>query len=247
VFTAGPTPAPVNRMYVADFSNDLIRQYDLTNKFDLTGATQTGTLSVDDPRDVTIADSGNKLLASSDDDNRHEMYNLSTAYDISTAGSVQSTLSESSAHGISIDPSGVNLLTANSFGDEFSYYTLGTPFDLSTQSLQDTASIGTSTYDIDYVNQGEYVFGVSDQYQVNRWELSTPYDFTTRSNKQTYPIPSSYRGIHVTDDGSKYFSADAFGDQEVYEYNLSTPFDISSRGSIISTFNVSNPIALELV
>jgi len=246
VFTAGPTPAPVNRMYLADFGSKLIRQYDLTNKFDLTGATETGTFSFNDSRDVTIADSGNKLLGSSLVKGGHEMYNLSTAYDITTAGSVQSTLSESRAAGNSIDPSGVHVLTANFDNQEFNYYTLGTPFDLSTQSLQGTASMGNATVDVDYVNQGEYVFGVDLTTQVNRWELSTPYDFTTRSNKQTYSVPTNYRGIHVTDDGSKYFAAYYQG-PEIYEFNLSTPFDISTRGSFVDELPGPAGVGLQLV
>jgi len=246
VFTAAPPPAPVNRMYVADIVGNLVRQFDLTNKFDLSGATQTGTLSSDDPRDVTIADSGNRVIVSSADDDRHEMYSLSTPYDIQTAGSITSSLSENTPHGISIDPSGVHVVTGRQFVSFFSYYTLGTPFDLSTASLQDTANVGDDTFEIDYVNQGEYVYGVSGQYQVNRWELTTPYDFTTRTNKQIYTVPDVYRGLHVTEDGSKYFSA-YYPDGEVYEFNLSTPYDISSRGTFVDTFSVPFAIGLDFV
>jgi hypothetical protein len=246
VFSAGPPPAPVNRMYVADFANGLIRQFDLTNKFDLTGATQTGTLSVNNARDATITDSGNKLIASSTGNDRQEMYNLSTAYDISTAGGITSTLAENFAHGSSIDPSGVHVLSAPELDDEIRYYTLGTPYDLNSASLQDTAFLGGAAFDVDYVNQGEYVFGVSGGTQANRWELSTPYDFTTRSNKQTYAIPNDYRGIYVTDDGSKYFSAYYQGN-EVDEFNLSTPYDISTRGSSVDTFSVANAMGVHFV
>jgi hypothetical protein len=237
--------APVNRMYVSDFNNNLVRQFDLTNKFDLTGATQTATLSLGDQRDVVIADSGNRAIVSNFGGGRQEMYSLSTPYDISSAGSVTSTLSEVKAHGVSIDTSGVHLMSSAEDSQEFSYYTLGTAFDLNTASFQDSASVGDRVYDVDYVNKGEFVFGASNQYQVNRWELTTPFDFTTRTNKQEYSIPVNFRGIHVTDDGSKYFSADFGG--EVNEFNLSTPYDISSRGSIVDTFSVPNAIGVDFV
>jgi len=245
VFTAVPPTAPVNRMYVADFINGLVRQYDLTNKFDLTGATQTGSLSTSEPMDVNIADSGNRLVVSDRSLNRHEMYSLSTPYDVDSAGIVTSTLGETDAHGIDIDPSGVNVITGNINSSEFRYYTLGTPFDFNTATLQDSEGVGDGTYDIDYVKQGEYVYGTT-KFQAYRWELTTPFDFTTRTNIQTYSIETEYRGIHVTNDGSKYLAA-YYADGEVYEYNLSTPYDITSRGNAVDTFNAPNSIGLDLV
>jgi len=248
VFTAGPAPAPVNRMYAADFSNGLIRQFDLTNKFDLTGATETGTFKITNPRDVTIADSGNRLIVSASSDGLQEMYTLSTPYDVNTAGSVTSTLASNNCHGISIDPSGVNVLSSlNGGNEEFEYYTLATPFDLTTATLQDSEVIFTGgAFDIDFTNQGEFVFATNGNAEANRWTLTTPFDFTTRTNKQTYSIENNDRGIHVTDDGSKYFSA-SFGDGEVEEYNLSTPYDLSSRGTPVDTLSVPNAIGLHLV
>jgi len=244
VFSAGPPPAPVNRMYVANAN--VIVQYDLTNKFDLTGATQNGTFSsFGQLRDISITDSGNKMVVSAYSDGRHDMYNLSTPYDITSAGNSTSTLSEFDAHGNAIDPSGTHLLTGTDRDLSINYYTLSTPYDLSSASFQDSVNTG-NPFDVDYVNQGEYVFGVSNQYQVNRWELSTPYDFTTRSNKQTYSIPDKYRAIHITDDGLKYFAGD-FGTDSIFEYNLSTGYDISTRGSIVDTVGPEFCLGLELV
>jgi len=245
VFTAG---VPVNRLYVAESNNNVITQYDLNNKFDLTGATETATFGVAAPRDVVIADSGNKVAIASGDggNDRHEMYDLSTPYDIGSAGSVVSTLSETRAHGIDIDPSGTHLMAGNDTGQQFKYYTLGTAFDLSTASFQDSVSTSDFAYEVDYVDSGEYMYGVVEGYVINRWTLSTPYDFTTRSSQQTYSIPSFYRGMHVTEDGSKYFAGDLV-DGEVYEYNLGTAYDISSRGSIIDTITADNAFGIDLV
>jgi hypothetical protein len=241
VFTAGP---PVTRLYTATPSRDVMEQFDLNNRFDLTGATKTAQISNNGVRDITIVDEGNRVLYASYSNREHQIRSLSTPYDIGSAGGITSTLGSFKAHGVSIDPSGVNLLSAPEDENGFDYFTLGTPFDLGTATLQDEVG-DPFVRDIDYVNEGEYVFGL-DNNVINKWELSTPYDFTTRFNNQTFSISSDIRGIHVTDDGQKVFFGDTIAN-EVREFNLSTPYDIDSRGTQIDSLSVAGIMGIDLV
>jgi len=119
--------------------------------------------------------------------------------------------------------------------DKFVYeYNLSTPYDISTGVYNDYLNItaqDTSPQGLAFNNNGTklYVVGEGND-RVYEYNLSTPYDISTGvyndylnvSAQDTYP-----RGIAFNDDGTKLYVVGSANDK-VYEYNLSTPYDIST-------------------
>ena len=244
VFSGGPAPAP-NLMYVADYANDLLRQYDLNNKFDLTGATQTATLSVNNVRDLDFSNAGNDLYVSAYGDDRHEHYSCATPYDISNV-TLQDVVAENDAHGISVSPDGIDILLGDGSGNNVSYYQLSSPYDLSTKgSVISSEFIQNVAADCDFLNQGQNA-SCCDEDLIEFYDLTAPYDFSTRTNRQIFTTKSNSRGAFITDDGTKYFSAN-YNDNLVREFNLSIPYDISTKGSPVDSLSVPNAIGLHMV
>jgi len=246
VFTAGPVPAPVNRMYVARFGGN-VTQFDTTNKFDLTGATQTANFSVGgQPRDVSIAGAGEYLYVAYYTGGEFKYYEMSTPYDISSL-TLQGTVSgQPIPHGISVSEDGNHAMMVDDHGSgTVEYYTLSTPYDITTRSFETSANVSDNCSDVDYVNQGAKVLLSTGAPSKIIWDLTTAYDFTSRTNKQTFSNPSTERGVHLTDDGTKLIFSNYVSDT-ITEFSLSTPYDVSSRTSL-DTLSVSEAIGILFV
>jgi len=258
VFSAGPFKAPVNRLYVADFSAG-VKQFDLPNPFDLTGKTQTGTLDGSASGGTGaygcgISQDGLNFYLSDHGDDHHEYYTLGTAYDITTA-TFQGVQVDSgpglSAESVTISPDGVDSIIINGSTDKVSYYTLSTPFDITTRTLVDEFDAGSNTYDSQYIDGGAKVASAYDDgssTSIYVWELTTPYDFSTRTNRQEYTgFADNSRGMAFSNDGTKLFTA-SYTDDRVIEFSLSTPYDASSSSRTEEdSFAEGNAIGLEVV
>jgi len=227
VFTAGPPAAPVNRFYTTDFGD--VYQYDTTNKFDLTGATKTGTLSVGfTSRDVQIANQGQDMYISGSPSEGVRYYTLQTAYDITSAQFVNFT--SFPEHGVDISPDGTKMVAGSRISNNIEYYELSTPFDPQS-ATQQASQGGTQFADVDYENGGSLVTSMDDGTR-SEFQLSTPHDFTTRGSVSTFSgFNTASRAQFMSPDGTKYFIGE-FGNDTIIEFDLSTPFDVSNRTQV---------------
>jgi hypothetical protein len=115
-------------------------------------------------------------------------------------------------------------------------YTLSTAYDMSTATLTATDSTG-------YINgqQGtaKIVDGGTTMIWAKRWgkwyycTLSTPWDLSTAGAWSTKTMTARRTGFDFNHDGTKLFTSRDAADTAstfIYEYTLSTPYDISTRG-----------------
>jgi hypothetical protein len=116
-------------------------------------------------------------------------------------------------------------------------YTLSTAYDMSTATLTATDSTG-------YINgqQGtaKIVDGGTTMIWAKRWgrwyycTLSTPWDLSTAGAWSNKTMTARRTGFDFNHDGTKLFTsrdAQDTGSTFIYEYTLSTPYDISTRGA----------------
>ena len=85
-----------------------------------------------------------------------------------------------------------------------------------------------------------FVLGLTNRV-VYQYSLSTGYDITTASIVQNFSVNAQDTvptALDFNDDGTKMFVLGAVGDK-VYEYNLSTGFDVSTA-SFSQNFSISN-------
>jgi len=121
-------------------------------------------------------------------------------------------------------------------------------YDVSTASFVDSFSVSAQEADpsgVAFNNDGTKMFvtGVSGD-DVNEYNLSTGFDVSTASYSQNFSVSSQAtqpRDIVFNSDGTKMFIvSDTTGVRFVYQYNLSTGFDVSSASYSNYSVNVSS-------
>jgi hypothetical protein len=116
-------------------------------------------------------------------------------------------------------------------------YTLSIAYDLDTITQNNTFATGFINGQQGYgriVDGGTKLIWSKRWGKWYRWDLSTPWDISTAGAKQEIPMTSRRTSVDFNADGTKLFTTRDGGDVNqciVYEYTLSTPWDISSRGS----------------
>ena len=84
--------------------------------------------------------------------------------------------------------------------------------------------------------------------EVNEYILSTPWSVSTASFVSTFSISSegaSPRGLYIRDDGLKFWTCDT-GNDEIYQYSMSTAWDIStaSYDNVSLLIGIGSPLGI---
>jgi len=182
---------PGSKIYICGLGDDLIVEYDLSTPWDISSAVYNGNFfdptTQGQPIDITFNLNGTKIYILSYFDDTIYEYNLSTPWDITSA-----TYSGNSKN-ISGQAS--------------------TPYGL------DSNANGTKFYVLQY-----------DGY-IYEYDLSTPWDISSAVYNGNFFDPSNenttIQGFSITKDGTKLYTSD-YDTKKIYEYNLSTPWDITS-------------------
>lgn len=163
-------------------------------------------------------------------------YDLSTAWDISTASYVQnvSVSQDSSPQDVFFKSDGTKMYVVGTQLDRVYEYGLSTAWDVSTATVSTYKVISTqeaTPTGLYFRSDGikMYIVGSSGD-EVNEYDLSTAWDISTASYLQNFSIlgqGSLPSGIFFKSDGTKmYVSEDV--NNRVNEYGLSTAWDIST-------------------
>lgn len=166
-------------------------------------------------------------------------YNMSTAWDISTL-SLSHTLDVSStttgSNGIYIRPDGSSLYITSNNDDTIYRYNLSTNWDLSTATSASqsfyVSSNEPSPTDVTFKPDGTrmYVCGTGSE-AVSEYSLSTAWDVSTASyqNQFSTTTQSAYPScVSFNDDGTKMYITTYSSSADIFEYTLSTAWDIST-------------------
>jgi uncharacterized delta-60 repeat protein len=182
---------------------------------------------------------------------------LSTAWDISTHGSIDYTFPSSSFNvyhatpwGLFISPDGTQLYSTDDSYNALIQYSMSTAWDLSTLTYT-RASLGTlgsqdaGPKDICFSPDGlnMYFTGyVNDK--IHRYTLSTAWDISTLSHDSStsYAPETASQSIFMKPDGTRYYLLGSVGDK-VYQFNPTTAYTLSgvltSSTDIDSEFSVA--------
>ena len=177
-------------------------------------------------------------------------YSLSTAYDLSTASYDSVSLSVSAqdavATGIAFNNDGTKMYIAGNTNDNIFQYSLSTAFDLSTASY-DSVSFSVSSEEtalsgVVFNSDGTkmYIVGFNGD-EVNQYSLSTAFDISTASfDSVTFSVASqdlTPENLVFNTDGTKMYIVGSTNDT-IYEYVLSTAFDLSTASYNAVSFSV---------
>lgn len=174
-------------------------------------------------------------------------YTLSTAWDITTAtGNGSKAMSSNGITGIYFKPDGTKVYVVHFYSSVVYQYTLATPWDITTSSYDSVSkSLGTGNhYTFAFKQDGTAIYAVNSYSDdVKQFNLSSAWDLSTASATAdaTLSTPSSIgyykNGAAFSSDGTRLFlvtTASGSTDARIKQYNLSTPWDVST-GSLNAT------------
>jgi len=240
-----------SKMFVVGLAGDNVNEYTLSTPFDVSTASFVDSFSVTaqetGPTGLAFSSDGAKMFVvgvTGDDVNE---YTLSTPFDVSTASFVDSfsvAAQEGGPRGIAFNTDGTKMFVVGAAGTDINEYTLQTAFDVSTASFVDSFSVAgqeTGPEGLAFSSDGTkmFVLGTVED-AVHEYTLSTPFDVSTASFVDSFSVAGQEigpQGLAFSSDGAKMFVVGAVGD-DVNEYTLSTPFDVSTA-SFVDSFSVA--------
>ena len=198
------------------------------------------------PSDIFFKSDGLKMyvLGNSGDDVNE--YNLSIAWDISSASYLQNfrvAVYESSPTGLFFKPDGLKMYIIGASGVDVNEYNLSTAWDISSAVWLQSFSVASQEigpHGVHFKPDGTkmYVVGASGD-AVNEYDLSTAWDISSASYLQNFSVSAQDAnplGLFFKPDGTKMYFVGNSGN-DINEYNLSTAWDISSA-SYLQNFGV---------
>lgn len=233
------------KMYVSGNSDDDISQYSLSTAWDVSTASfdsvtfSLGTPGTVFPAGLIFKPDGTKMYVPFGSIAEVREYDLSTAWDLSTA-SYSSVLLDASTEmiipsGLYFKSDGLTLFILDNNSDDVNEYTLTTAWDLSTASFaSNTFSVETEdnlVYGLWFNDDGTKFIVAGDQNDLAyEYSMTTAWDITTASysstsfNLASAGSTSGPRGITFKPDGSKMYSA-MIGDDTIYQYSTASYAD----------------------
>jgi hypothetical protein len=240
------------RMYILGNQGDDITEYALSSAWNVSSATFTDTFDARTPIENLLgATNGDLLVGMEFNDDGSKLYiadrrsddvfefDLTTNYDVSTAGAVinnMQIIGESNVRDISFNDDGTELYVIGNQGDDVNTFPLSTAYDLSSVGTSTNHTLPSSpdnTPQAILINDAGTTFWVagSADDEIKEYTLSSAFDFSsTITFVEATPFPTieiNPRGLVFNNDGTKLFVA---GDQQnfVNELELTTPYDIST-------------------
>ena len=222
----------------------------------LSGNSKSITAEETTPTGIFFSSDGTTmyLIGSTGDD--INIYTLSTPWDVSTSvtSSVYSVSSlDTSPQDLWFSSDGLKMYFVGDTGNDVNEFTLGTPWDLSSATYIAVFSVNSQeaspyglTFSPDGVNM--YIAGTTGD-NVYQYVLGTPFAVTTSVYSQTFSFTdyeTAPNAIAFNNDGTRMYILGTTGD-DINEFRLSTPWDISTASFFSSGFTFtgeSAPVAL---
>ncbi len=233
------------KMFVTGNTGDDVNEYSCSTGFDV--STCSFTVKADNPFDVSNEDAtpqglafnsdGTKMFVTGDTNNKIFEYDLTTAFDVSTAGFSGNSFDVSGEDTIPKDVAfssdGTKMFVVGDSGDDVNEYTLSTGFDLSsTVSFVDSFSVASEADEpsgVAFSSDGTMMFVTDiDPGIVNQYSLSTGFDVSTAAFVDSFSVNAQEvvpQDLSFSSDGLKMFVVGSNGDN-VYEYTLDAAFDL---------------------
>lgn len=247
------------KMYVADGSTEDVYQYSLSTAWDVTTASYDSKVfspsEVNYGTGIFFKPDGTKFYYEDYVSETTFQYTLSTAWDISTASydskSFTTTTQASDKYDIFFSPNGDKFYKISLPSDTIYQYSLSTAWDVSTGSYDSVSFSVTSqasipvSFAFNSIGSKLYVLDTSADtiYQYSTvapaWSAdlsSASYDSKSFSFTSQDTIPF---GLAFNNNGTKMYMLGGFNDT-VYQYSLSTAFDVSTASYDSVSFSVAS-------
>ena len=207
---------------------------------------------------ITFKPDGTKMFVVGLSQNKIFEFDLSTAFDISTATISSNEYDHGSedddATDIKFNSDGTKLFLAGAGDEEINEYNLSTAYDVSTSVHQNTYfnGDGLEFVAIAFNTNGTklFIYDQTGSDSIKQYSLGSPFDlsnavlqkeYTGTSSKTLKQINGTPQGFAFSSDGSKMYVTGT-GTQKIKEFTLSTPFDLSNVTLESTGYDLSDEI-----
>ncbi len=211
-----------------------------TKSYSTTQSTYIGAQETT-PHDVAFSNDGAKMFVLGTASNAVHEYKLSVPFNVTSSNfTANSDVSPQIAagFGITFSPNGAKMFVVglgSGSGSATVYeYALSTPFNVTSYTFTDSIYVGSETSSpsgIVFSTNGTKMFIVGNYlYNVIEYALSTPFNVTSSTFTDSIYVGSQVTtptGVTFSTNGAKMFIVGS-GNDAVYEYALSTPFNVTS-------------------
>lgn len=234
------------KMYILGGSGDDVNEYNLSTPWLVSTASYVQNFSVaaqeSQPQGLFFKPDGTKMYICGLNGIEVNEYNLSTAWNISTASFVQLfsvSAQETAPRGLSFKTDGTKMYVTGSSGDDVNEYNLSTPWDISTASFVQAFSISaqeTTPNGIFFKPDGTkmYISGDSGD-DVNQYDLGTAWDVSTASFVQNFSVAATAgldpSGVFFKPDGTAMYIIDG-GSYLVFQYLFNNSFSVAGQETV---------------
>lgn len=242
------------KMYIIGSSGDDVNEYALSGAWDISTASFTTNFSVATqtgavPTKVQFKDDGTKMYVLSDSNDTVFQYSLSSAWDISTAsydsvsyavGSL--TTGETTCTGLAFADSGTKMYIVGQVTDRVWGFVLDTAWNLATtKSYYKVGQAGARS--VTFKQDGTEMYQIGSVTAVGQYSLSTAWNVETASSTASTGNLFAQTGsiaqkVQFKDDGTKMYVLSQTN-RSVYQYGLSTAWDVSTATYDSVAFSVS--------
>lgn len=185
-----------------------------------------------DPSDIAFSSDGMRMFIGGTIGDRIYQYNLSTAWNVSTATYDTSFYvgdRESYVDGLAFKPDGTRMFTSGNTGRRVVQYNLSTPWDIATASYNDNLYTGDTEDGLAFSPDGTRMFTVViNGDEVHQYVLSIPWNVASASKQASVYVgnlDATPDDILFHPEGHKMYYL-GISTSKVYQFSLSTPWDI---------------------
>ena len=225
-------------MYVIGDSNNRVYRYTLTTAWDISTVSTSNYFAVGsrqtEPKGLFFKSDGTKMYVLGNINQNVDEYNLSTAWDVSTASFNQAFSvgsQDTQPKSLSFKGDGTKMYVLGGSGEDINEYNLTTAWDISTASFLQNKSISTNSgtpTGIFFKPDGSKVYVTSDSNNdVDEYNLSTAWDISTASYSQDFSVSTQEtapNGLFFKDDGTNMYVIGDSGD-DVNQYTIGSSSD----------------------
>lgn len=218
----------------------------ISKSFDLSSAALAGdgivsiSAQTSSTQGIALNNDGTKLFVLSSSADAVFQYSLPTAYDVTNMSydsvSFSIAAQDTAPSGIVFNNDGTKMYIVGYSSDSVYEYAMSS-FDLTTASFNTSLTVAAqdaTPRDIAFNNDGTRLYVVGDTGNtIYQYDLSTPYALSTAAyNSDSFNVATqatSPQSVRFNSDGTKMYVNDVQSSSAyIYQYSLSTPFDITT-------------------
>lgn len=234
------------KLYTTDSVNNRINEYNLTTAWDISTLVfvvfyTIPTYEATATYSVSFNETGTLMYVLGDTYDGVYCYKLSTAWSISTATPVgkrtysASGATFSSADGVTFKSDGTKMYACdgNTTIRRIYEYNLTTPWDVTTATTTTNIQIAYTPKSVRFNDVGTRMYIQTDSF-LYEYVLPTPWSVVGAVLASDYIKTTTYEtspsGIRFNPDGTKMYII-GYGTDSIYQYTLSTPWDVYTAGT----------------